>query len=266
MERMTHLKSINVRALAGKWRIGFVLLLALSLVAAGCSNSFDGSSSGGGAAAYQPAEPGKVDLDQLHGMYYGFSPDFDGSECGGMCWNIVTFLPGGQLVLDAPPSGGPETIDCAEGYCQSYTIENGELVLEDGETRSIEVSGDTLIIDEVELAPVQPVGEGLTLDQEYLHRGFSGLVGISSGSTSWQEDLVLRSDGTYESSDLMIGSVEGGAPTTGAAGGDSSGTYEISGNTITLTDTNGETSRALFFLHEDDDSIQIGDSNFIIEE
>lgn len=241
-----------------------VLLLALSLLAAGCSNSSNEDS--GGTDAYQPADPGSVDLERLEGMYYGFSPDFDGYDCGGMCWNIITFLPGGQVVMDAPLSGGPETINCAEGVCQSYTIEDGELILEDGDTIAIAIDGDTLIIDEVELAPVQPVEDGLTLDQEYTHRGFSGLVGISSGSTSWREDIVLRPDGTYESSDLMIGSVAGGAPTTGAAGGDSSGTYRISGNTIELTDTSGETSKALFFIHDDDDSIQIGDSNFMIEE
>ncbi|GBF75814.1 hypothetical protein PA598K_04246 [Paenibacillus sp. 598K] len=243
--------------------VALVALLALSLLAAGCADS--SKDNGGAASAYRPAEPGQVELDRLQGMYYGFSPDYDGSECGGMCWNIVTFLPDGQLFLDAPPSGGPETIDCAEAACQPYRIENGELLLEDGETRTIEVVDDTLIIDDVELAPVLPVQEDLTLDQQYTHQGFSGLVGISAGSTSWQEDIVLRRDGTYESSNLMLGSVEGGAPTTGAAGSDASGTYRISGNTISLTNSLGETEHALFFIHVDDDSIQIGDRNFLVE-
>lgn len=243
--------------------IGFAALLALLLLAAGCSDPAKDSS--GDATGYQPDEKGQVELDRLQGMYYGFSPDYDGSECGGMCWNIITFLPDGQLLLDAPPSGGPETIDCAEAACQAYRIEDGELILEDGETRTIEVVDGILIIEDVELAPVLPVQEGLTLDQQYTHQGFSGLVGISAGSTSWQEDIVLRSDGTYESSNLMLGSVEGGAPTTGAAGSDASGTYQISGNTITLTNSLGETEHALFFIHDDDDSIQIGDRNFLVE-
>ncbi|MFS0726983.1 hypothetical protein [Paenibacillus sp. 1P07SE] len=243
----------------------FVCLLVAMVLLAGCTSNVSPGGGTDNGGHYQPAEPGSVNLERLQGMYYGFSPDFDGSECGGMCWNIITFLPDQQVVLDAPPSGGPETIDCGEGICQSYTIENGELILEDGETRSIEVAGGLLVIDEVELAPVQPVEDNLTLDQEYEHQGFSGLAGISAGSTSWRETITFKPDGTYESSDLMIGSVAGGAPTTGAAGGDSSGTYRISGNTIELTDSSGDVSRALFFIHDDDDSIQIGDSNFMIE-
>ncbi|MDO3410944.1 hypothetical protein QWJ34_14360 [Saccharibacillus sp. CPCC 101409] len=247
-----------------------IFLLSAVLALAGCSKDSAPLSIGGSQAdssgGYKPAGTGSIDLERLQGMYYGFSPDYDGSECGGMCWNIYTFLPDQKVVVDAPPSGGPETIDCGDGSCQTYKIENGQLIIEGEEAPlGIETADGKLLIDEVELQPVEPVQDGLTLDQNYTHEGFSGLVGISAGSSSWTETLTLRPDGTYEGDDFMIGSVEGGDKTSGAAGGASTGTYRIGGNTIEFTDANGETTSELFFIQAEDDSIQVGDRNFWIE-
>lgn len=36
-----------------------------------------------GDGSYKPAASDQVNLSQLQGMYYGFSPDYDGYECGG---------------------------------------------------------------------------------------------------------------------------------------------------------------------------------------
>lgn len=212
-----------------------------------------------GNAGYKPAGSGAVDLSRLQGMYYGFSPDYDGSECGGMCWNIITFLPGQKVVIDAPASGGPETLNTAAA--QSYKIQGGKLVLASGESRSIAVKGGKLHVDDVELAPVKPVTNNLKLSGEYTHMGFSGLIGISAGSSSWTETITFNSNGTFTSSNFMIGNVQGGDPTSGAAGSDAAGSYKISGNTIVMVTNSGKKSQALFFLHDDGD-IQIGDKSF----
>ena len=214
-----------------------------------------------GDGSYQPAGSDQVNLNALLGMYYGFSPDYDGYECGGMCWNITTFLPENKVVVGAPPQGGPETIDCSRDGCRSYTIQNGTLELDNGDTYEIAVQSGKLYIDDVELDRVSTVQNGLTLNGTYVHRGFQGLIGISAGSTSWTHTLMLNADGTFKTDNMMIGNVQGSAPTTGAAGGSDSGSYRISGNTIVFAFQNGKIASSLFFEHEDG-SIQVGDENY----
>lgn len=202
-----------------------------------------------------------MNLSNLQGMYYGFSPDYDGYACGGMCWNIITFLPGNKVVVDSPKQGGPETINCSLDGCQTYTVQNGKIKLSNGKTYDIAVKSGKLHIDDVELSRVKTVKSGLTLSGTYVHRGFQGLAGISAGSTSWTRTLVLNSNGTFTSDNLMLGTVQGGAPTTGGAGGSDTGSYKISGNTIVFAFGNGKVSSSLFFQH-DDGSIQVGDENY----
>ncbi|MEK3877489.1 stalk domain-containing protein [Paenibacillus sp. FSL M7-0420] len=214
-----------------------------------------------GDGSYKPAASDQVNLSNLQGTYYGFSPDYDGYECGGMCWNILTFLPGNKVVVDAPKQGGPETINCSRDGCQTYTIQSGKLKLSNGDTYDIAVKSGKLHIDDVELSRVKTVKNGLTLSGTYVHRGFQGLAGISAGSTSWTRTLVLNSNGTFTSDNLMLGTVQGGAPTTGGAGGSDTGSYKISGNTIVFAFGNGKVSSSLFFQH-DDGSIQVGDENY----
>lgn len=214
-----------------------------------------------GDGSYKPAGSGQVNLNSLQGMYYGFSPDYNGYECGGMCWNIFTFLPGNKVVVDAPPEGGPETINCTRDGCRTYTIQNGKLRLNNGDTYDIAVKSGKLYIDDVELDRVKAVQNGLTLNGTYVHSGFQGLAGISAGSTSWTHTLTLNANGTFKTDNLMIGSVQGGTPTTGAAGGSDTGSYKISGNTIVFAWSDGKVSSSLFFLH-DDGSIQVGDENY----
>lgn len=214
-----------------------------------------------GDGSYKPAASDQVNLNQLRGMYYGFSPDYDGYECGGMCWNIITFLPENKVVVGAPPQGGPETIDCSRDGCQSYTIQNGTLELDNGDTYEIAVQSGKLYIDDVELDRVRTVQSGLTLNGTYVHSGFQGLIGISAGSTSWTHTLTLKLDGTFTTDNMMIGNVQGSAPTTGAAGGSDSGSYRISGNTIVFAFHDGKITSSLFFEHEDG-SIQVGDENY----
>ncbi|QUL57743.1 hypothetical protein KDC22_15395 [Paenibacillus tritici] len=113
----------------------------------------------------------------------------------------------------------------------------------------------------VELERVKAVQSGLTLSGTFVHRGFQGLAGISAGSTSWKRTLTLNANGTFKSDNMMLGTVQGGAPTTGGAGGSDIGSYKISGNTIVFALGNGKVSSSLFFRH-DDGSIQVGDENY----
>lgn len=224
-----------------------------------------------GSGVYKPAASDKADLSKLQGMYYGLRDDYGGYECGGMCWDIYTFLPGGKVVIGTPNNGGPETIDCAKDECHSYTIKNGEMKLGNGEVYAIKVEDGQLVINDVPLSPVKPATDGMKLNQEYIYRGYWGLIGISSGSTSWSEVITFYDNGTFRSSKLMLGSVQGGAPTDGATGSDLAGSYRITGNTLVLVYSNGKVGNYLFFIHDSSqpgqmDEIQIGEDYFYVDE
>lgn len=223
-----------------------------------------------GSGEYKPAGSGSVDLSKLQGMYYGFSSDYGGYECGGICWHLYTFLPDNQVLVGEPPNGGPETIDCKQDNCQSYTIKDGKMILSNGESYSIGLEDGQLVIDDVELTPVEPVAADLKLSKSYIYRGYVGLGGISSGSTTWSKVIDFSEEGTFKSDSLMLGSVEGGARTQGSTGFDTSGSYRISGNTIVFAYNDGSTENLLFFVHENEkrgalEDIQIGENNYYVD-
>jgi hypothetical protein len=220
----------------------------------------------------KPIEPAKpVDLSALQGMYYGLRDDFGGYECGGACWDIYTFLPDNHIFVGAPPQGGPETIDCTRDKCSTYTISEGKLNLSAGNSRTIETSKNgELLINGVFMTPVTPVTNGLTLQGTYKYISYRGLVGINAFSSSSTEYLSFASDGTFESTDLSIASLDVIVSDTHSSSSKSdTGTYTISGNTITLKYKDGTTARLLFFDHDTDgidtlQDIQVGNNRFYI--
>ncbi|MCZ8521005.1 stalk domain-containing protein [Paenibacillus caseinilyticus] len=223
------------------------------------------------AAPVQPAKP--VDLSNLQGMYYGFRDDFGGYECGGACWDLYTFLPDSHILIGAPPQGGPETIDCTRDKCSTYTIAEGKLQVSDGTSYSIEVSqaGD-LSINGILMTAVVPAADGTILQGSYKYISYYGLVGINAYSTSSTEYLSFSRDGTFESTDLSIASLDVIVSGTQSSSSKSdTGTYSIAGNTITLKYEDGTTVRRLFFDHDPGgpdtlEDIQVGDSRFYIPE
>ncbi|UUZ92389.1 hypothetical protein LJK87_44680 [Paenibacillus sp. P25] len=212
-----------------------------------------------------------IDLTALKGMYYGFRDDFGGYECGGACWDLYTFLPDQHIFVGAPPKGGPETIDCTRDGRSTYTISEGKLKLSNGKSYPIRVSDKgELFINDVYMTSVTPAAEGLKLKGTYKYIGYSGLVGINAFSTSWTEYLTFSSDGTFESTDLSLSSLDVQVSKTNSSGTKSDkGTYQISGNTITLTYGDGTVVHSLFFDHYPDgkdrlSNIQIGSNRFYI--
>lgn len=224
----------------------------------------------------KPSKPAKVvDLNHLDGMYYGFRSDIGGYECGGICWDFYTFLPNNQVFIGIPEKGGPETINCSTDECLDYTIKNGQLQLSNGESLSIQKSENGfLTIEDVMLDSVLPTPSELTLDDTYRYIGYTGLIGITGAASSWTYDLTLHADGSFELSGVTLGSVGANLPsgptTHGSSSDADSGTYEISGNTITLTANDGTVTKELFFIHNTStpgelDDIQIGDKNYYID-
>lgn len=239
---------------------GFAVLLML----AGCM-SLDSSQN----------EDAPLSLERLEGMYYGFRSDTGGYECGGICWDFYTFLPKDKVFIGVPANGGPETIDCKSEECLDYSISNGQLNLSNGESLPIEVvegeEEDFLVINDVKLDAVKPVPQGTTFDNQYTYMKYTGLIGITGGSSSSTYSLLLRPDGTFELSGVTLGSVGGssGTSTNAHFSGDiNEGTYEIENNTITMISTDGtESDRLLFFIHDgDEDDIQVGEINYYVKE
>lgn len=221
----------------------------------------------GGKDEVAPAAP--VVLTELEGMYYGLRSDWSGYECGGMCWDLYTFLPNDRVVIGQPKVGGPETIDCKLDTCYGYKIEQETMTLDDGDTYDIALSPEgNLMINGILLSRVDPAPANLKLDGTYVYRGFSGLIGINAFASSWQEWLTFYPDGTFESSNVTLGSLDTkAAQTNSSSSNEDKGTYSIKDNTITLKPENGTEASFVFFLHYDDpNDIQIGDRLFYVDD
>lgn len=211
-----------------------------------------------------------VDLNKLSGMYAGFRSDFGGYECGGMCWDMYTFLPNKKVFIGPPANGGPETINCKKEECLSYSISKGQLKLSNGKSLSIKKSDSGfLVINGITLDKVQPVPKGTTFHNTYKYMGYSGLIGVTPAANSWTYKLALRKDGTFELSGVSIGSLAANSnPSTHTShsGKDDKGTYTIQNNTITMKGSDGKVLKSLFFIHDSDvDDIQIGLRNYYVK-
>lgn len=210
-------------------------------------------------------------LDDLEGMFYGFREDVGGAECGGMCWDLYTFLQDDKVLIGVPTKGGPEKIDCTIDECLEYSIQNEQLELRNGESFPIVILDDSLYINDVKLSRVQPVQEGTIFNDVYKNISYFGLIGINAGASSKTSFLTLNANGTYELSGVSIGSIgatSGGTSTHGSPSNDTeSGTYEVKGNTLYLTGAEGSVKSLLFFLHDDQiNEIQIGEKYYYVDE
>ncbi|GGA74948.1 hypothetical protein [Ornithinibacillus halotolerans] len=248
----------------GKRWVVFLFLIAGVLIITACSKDDNENSNG-----EQFDINAKLSLDNLSGMFYGFRSDFGGNECGGICWDIYTFLQGNKVLVGVPANGGPEKIDCTVDSCQDYTIENGQLII-GSDSFPIEIIGDTLRINDVQLTRVTPVPEGTVFNNQYKYISYSGLIGITGGASSKTLFLTLNPDGTFELNGVSIGSVGGlsGTNTSGGFTDDTQvGTYTIENNTIELTGSDGTVENILFFIHDGNvNDIQLGERNYYVDE
>jgi len=211
-----------------------------------------------------------VDLNKLNGMYAGFRSDFGGYECGGMCWDMYTFLPNKKVLIGPPANGGPETIDCKKEKCLSYSISKGQLKLSNGKTMSIKKTENGFLeINSIALTKVEPIPKGTTFNNTYTYMGYSGLIGVTPAANSWTYKLTLHKNGTFKLSGISIGSLAANSnPSTHAShsGKDEKGKYKIQTNTITMTGNDGKVHKALFFIHDSDvEDIQVGLRNYYVK-
>lgn len=181
------------------------------------------------------------ELSHLEGMYYGYRLDVGGYQCGGVCWPKYTFLDNNKLLIGEPENGGPEKIDCSTDDCLSYSLKEGKLVLSNGKSYSIRLTGTgEPIINDIRLTKVEPVQKGLKLDGTYTNYGYGS-------SATYRESIDFKPDGTYTRYKIT-------------------GTYSIEDNTIKFVHADGEVHEELFFLHHGEiDAIQIHDKNYNLD-
>lgn len=222
-------------------------------------------------STYKPADEGPVNLEDLEGMYVGYRIDEGGYECGGLCWDLYTFFADGTVVVGQLAGGGPETTHCEQDYCQSYSVVDGQLKLEDGHVYPIAVEDGLLLIDDVQMMPVIPESAGLTLSNTYKYYGYSGVENESDSMATWVYTLTFDEAGNFSKDFLQVGSLDGSIPGDDIlASQQGNGTYAIQGNTLTLTYSDRQEESVLFFAHDNPESgeledIQVGPYNFYVE-
>lgn len=98
------------------------------------------------------------------------------------------------------------------------------------------------------------------------------MAGVNSASSAWEERFTFQTDGTFKADNFTLVTQEAGSGTTNSSAGSSgTGTYSISGNTITLKFTGGTVERYVFFIHTGKDGkpnvqdVQIGTRNFFVD-
>src|SRR5690606_15692460 len=93
------------------------------------------------------------------------------------------------------------------------------------------------------------------------HLSYTGLVGIDLFASSSRSSIAFSKDGTFEadSSSLASLGIQGGPNTTHTGVSGNSGTYTISGNTITLTFEDGTVKRQLIIIDDSDDPGSLDD-------
>ena len=210
-----------------------LLVLLLSLVA--CSDDNDSGTN-------NPLNP-----DQLDGLYAHWTVDVVG-YCGGLCWTTHYFFPDGTVLYDigSGPDVNWENPLCAGDDCRTYTVSNGQIIIEGEPAMAFErISEEKIEMKDTEFEHVKSVGE-LKLNALYYSYNYASdpANGTGAGVSIF---LKLNSDGTYSEKGTGFGYSE---DATAIDKEEHSGTYKIKGYLIEFNSDDGGQSRMLFFLPE----------------
>jgi hypothetical protein len=162
-------------------------------------------------------------------------------------------LPAGRVYQGVPP-GGVESFDFAAAraaepkQCGTYTVSGGKMHIVWGGGRAAESldyaaeADGNLRIEGLFAKRVGRFPAGHRLSGEYYG---GGAVGGGTGSfVSSSRTLRFRADGTFTSKDIGGVAFSGnGYDGSAVSRGESSGTYQISGNTLILRHANGTVTR-----------------------
>lgn len=154
-------------------------------------------------AGRKPAPKRPAAGGPLAGRYYwGFVSHVD------RAWDTrgVWFTDGRWAYVGLPEGGlprctGPKpTLDdkgrpTGDG-CVAYTLDERTGAVTAGDLKGTFKDGK-LVLDDVRLTELEIPKAGARYATKLLHRGFSGLCGLSFGCSTWTENLALNQDGTF---------------------------------------------------------------------
>lgn len=226
-----------------------------------------------GSNAAQPAAGASSSAgSKLSGLYASHSLDLlNSAGCNGVCWDTFYFIDGSHVLTELPESG-TEGLKCSGNACLTYKTGDGKLTLSNGKSYSLTIkqSGDLLINGE-EYTRYKPLN-GLALEGTYKATSSAG----QSGTTLAQSDTyVFRKDGTFVNAAWTGTSSDGsdnggtgtGVSTTTSGGSEASGTYKVSGYSITFQYKDGTQVRKMFFASgAGNDYLRIGSGDYVQQE
>ncbi len=183
-------------------------------------------------------------------------------------------------------TGDPDTsladADCARtlpsGWplCQVYRLGSGAITIGTDKPAKWAKTAAGYTLDGSTLSPVKPLGELKLAGQYKSVSSFMAMVGTGGGL--FEDLLTFRRDGSFSrqhSGGVSLTTTSDGSPSGDVTGGvysstdrRNSGTYSLSGNTLTLSYGDGRTERMFAFLpgnKPDLEWLYLGGSNYFLE-
>lgn len=206
----------------------------------------------------------------VSGLYARHSLDLQGTAgCGGVCWDTFYFVDDRYVVTELPETG-VDQIKGSEGGALTYQIKGDQLVLGNGTTHTLKRgTNGSLVIDDEEYTRYGP-STGKKLDGKYEASGYTALPG--GGGLAKTNTLMFRPDGSFVDSQWTGSTSDGssdtgndtGTSTTITGASEASGTYSISGYTITLQYKDGTKVQRMFFVAGNDEKLlRIGEGDYL---
>lgn len=205
------------------------------------------------------------------GFYAKWSMDVGGARgCSSLCWDYFYFINDKQVATTFP-TGGIDALNCTKDQCLTYQITGNKLTLSNGKSYTFKVKSATeLEINGGKYIKYAP-STGLKLQGNYESFSYSSNplgTGVASSVT-----YAFNKNGSFIDSSFAGVTTDGsttgdnsGSSTSVGTESKSSGTYQITNYTITLTYTNGTTKKLFFFLPEQPSAkmLRIGGRDFLL--
>lgn len=211
------------------------------------------------AAEAAPAEA-PLPANALEGIYFRMMFRFFGNS-GSFEQEHYFFARDGKF-YEGVPAGGPVAFDWAKAAEQkpaltgTYKIDGDSITLtparKDRKPTKMKFQREkdgNITLDGIFTKRVEQFKKGQTLEGHYSFAAIAG--GGTNAVASTGQSFVFKPDGTFTSKNLGAASISARGETINAtSGNESSGTYEVSGNTLELRHKDGRVTRHTVYPYD----------------
>ena len=178
------------------------------------------------------------------------------------------FAPGGKVYFGLPKTN-IRNIDLAfnedPNKCGEYFLQGNQLQLTrhfQGETKAQNLTlskvKDGFTLGKTRFYPINPSPNGLKLNGFYLFKSFTnisdGVSGGITGSVNGERAIAFDLNGNFVANNFVGLNASGSsAAITSSSKGSKEGKYQINGNTLTLTYSNGQQEELSFFIYPENE-------------